>query len=78
MCLAVPGRLVRITDDGPMTRSGKVSFGGIVRDINLACVPEAREGDYVLAHVGLAIGVIDENEALRVLSYLRAMGELEP
>ncbi len=60
----------------PMLRSGKVSFGGIIKNINLAYVPEAKIGDYVLVHVGFAISTIDEAEAQEVFEYLRQMGEL--
>lgn len=70
MCLAVPGKLVSASGDEPMLRSGKVDFGGIIKDINLAFVPEAREGDYLLVHAGIAIGIIDEHEAARVVGYL--------
>jgi len=57
-------------------RVGRVDFGGIVKAINLAFVPEARIGDYVLVHVGFAITVIDEIEAGRVFEHLRELGEL--
>ena len=67
MCLAVPGRLLEITDDDPIMRSGTVAFGGITKTINLAYTPEARPGQYVLVHVGFALAVIDEIEAKRVL-----------
>jgi len=77
MCLAVPGRLVSIDDEEPLLRTGRVDFGGLAREISLACVPEAAVGDYVLVHVGLAISVIDEAEARRVFDYLEEMGELE-
>ena len=64
MCLAVPGRLLEITDEGdPLKRTGKVSFGGIVKEVNLAYVPEARVGDYVTVHVGFALSVVDEEDA---------------
>ncbi|MBM3769952.1 MAG: HypC/HybG/HupF family hydrogenase formation chaperone [Acidimicrobiia bacterium] len=76
MCLAVPGRLVSIEGDDPYLRSGKVDFSGVVKTINLAYVPEARVGDYVLVHVGFAISTVDEREARAVFEYLRAMGEL--
>ena len=55
---------------------GKVSFGGIVKQINLAYVPEARVDDYVLVHVGFAISTIDEEEAKQVFEYLKQMDEL--
>jgi hydrogenase expression/formation protein HypC len=76
MCLAVPGKLVSVEGDDPMFRSGRVSFGGSVREVNLAYVPEARVGDYVLVHVGFAISTVDEEEARQVFEYLREMDEL--
>jgi hydrogenase expression/formation protein HypC len=76
MCLAVPGKLMSIEGDDPMFRSGRVSFGGTEREINLAYVPEAKVGDYVLVHVGFALNTIDEAEAKQVFEYLRKMGEL--
>ena len=76
MCLAVPGRVLSMSDDDPITRVGRVDFGGIIKEINLAYTPEARIGDYVLVHVGFAITIIDESEAVRVFEHLRALGEL--
>jgi hydrogenase expression/formation protein HypC len=77
MCLAVPGKLLDITGDDPFFRTGRVSFGGVVKSVSLACVPEARTGDYVLVHVGMALSIVDEAEAQEVFRYLQAMGELE-
>ncbi len=71
MCLAVPGQIVSIAGDEPFTRTGKVSFGGILKDASLACVPEAKVGDYVIVHVGMAISILDEAEANETLDYLR-------
>ena len=71
MCLAVPGRIESIDCEDPIERSGRVSFGGVSRQVNLAYVPEAVVGDYVIVHVGFAISVIDEREALKVFEYLR-------
>jgi hydrogenase expression/formation protein HypC len=76
MCLAIPGRIVTITDDGPLTRRGRVDFSGIVREVNLAFVPEAGVGDYVIVHVGVALSVVDEREAERVFEYLREIDEV--
>jgi hydrogenase expression/formation protein HypC len=76
MCLAVPGRLLSIAGDDPFTRTGKVSFGGILKEVNLACVPEAKVGDYVIVHAGLAISVLDEEEAARTLEYLEQIQQL--
>jgi len=70
MCLAIPGRIEAITDPAPHTRRGRVDFGGVVREINLAFVPEAQVGDHVLAHVGFAIARLGEEEARRTLDAL--------
>jgi hydrogenase expression/formation protein HypC len=77
MCLAVPGKIISINesgDAGSLMRFGKVSFGGVVKDVNLAYVPEAKVGDYVIVHVGFAISIVDEKEAEQVFEYLRQMG----
>lgn len=76
MCLAVPGRILSVVGEDPLQRLGRVTFGGIVKEVNLACVPEARVGDYVIVHVGLAISTVDEEEARRTLDFLREMGEM--
>jgi hydrogenase expression/formation protein HypC len=70
MCLAVPGRILSVDGDDPLTRQGRVAFAGLVKVANLAYVPEAGEGDFVLVHAGFAIAVIDEDEAARTLDYL--------
>ncbi|MCP9848834.1 HypC/HybG/HupF family hydrogenase formation chaperone [Cyanobium sp. Morenito 9A2] len=58
MCLAVPGELIGIEEhDDPLWRVGQVSFAGVLREVSLACVPEARLGDLVLVHVGFALGI---------------------
>jgi hydrogenase expression/formation protein HypC len=78
MCLAIPGKLIRITGELDETfRIGKVNFGGIQKEVNLTMVPEAQPGDYVLVHVGAAIQVIDEKEAQETFKVLRQMGELD-
>ena len=77
MCLAIPGRILSLEGDEPLMRVGRVDFGGIVKEINLAYVPEARTGDYILAHVGFALTVIDEAEAARVLTALQEAAALE-
>ena len=77
MCLAIPGKITHINEQDPLLRTGKVSFGGVVKEINLSYVPEAKVGDYVLVHVGFAISVVDEDEAKRVFEYLEQMEELD-
>jgi len=76
MCLAVPGKVVSITEQDTLMRMGTVDFGGIRKEVNLSFVPEARVGDYVLVHVGFALNTIDEEEANRVFQYLDEIGEL--
>lgn len=76
MCLAVPGRVVSIQGDDPAFRTGRVSFGGIVKDVVLAYTPDVTVDSYVLVHAGFAISVIDEAEADRIYSYLKEMNEL--
>jgi hydrogenase expression/formation protein HypC len=76
MCLAVPGQLLDITGEDAMFRTGRVNFGGIIKTVSLACVPEARVNDFVLVHVGMALSVVDEAEAAKVFSLLAEMGEL--
>jgi hydrogenase expression/formation protein HypC len=78
MCLAIPGKILSITNQLDETfRFGKVTFGGITKEINLCMVPNAIIGDYVLVHVGVAISIVDEEEANKVFSYLKDMGEVE-
>jgi hydrogenase expression/formation protein HypC len=70
MCLAVPGEVLEIQGDTALTRTARVAFGGIVRNVHLAYAPEARVGDFVLVHAGIAIAVIDADEAARTLAAL--------
>lgn len=78
MCLAIPGKIEAITAQLDETfRQARVSFGGIIKEVNLSMVPEARVGDYVLVHVGVALSVVDEEEAAKTFDYLRQIGELE-
>jgi hydrogenase expression/formation protein HypC len=79
VCLAVPGKIISIkeeTGESILSRTGKVSFGGVVKEVSLAYVPEAKVGDYVIVHVGFAISIVDEEEAARTFEYLRQMEEL--
>lgn len=77
MCLAVPGKIESIEGVDPIVRTGRVNFGGVIKQVSLAYVPEARVGEYVLVHVGFAISVVDEAEAQQVFEYLRQMDELQ-
>jgi hydrogenase expression/formation protein HypC len=75
MCLAVPGKILEILGEDPLTRGARVGFAGIVKHVNLTLLPDAAPGDYVLVHAGFAIAVLDEAEARRTLDYLEALGE---
>jgi hydrogenase expression/formation protein HypC len=76
MCLAIPGKIASISGDDPLMRTGKVDFGGILKEVSLAYVPEATVGDYVIVHVGFALSRVDGAEAQQVFAYLREMQEL--
>ena len=76
MCLAIPGKILEIQEQGQM-RAARVQFGGIVRQISLDFVPEAVAGDYVMVHVGFAISCVDREEADRTYKLLEEMGLLE-
>jgi len=76
MCLAIPGKVTSISGDDPLLRAGKVDFGGVLREVSLAYVPEVKVGDYVIVHVGFALSRVDEAEAQQVFEYLREMDEL--
>lgn len=78
MCLAIPGKIKSIeTLQDDLVRMAKVSFGGILKEASLELVPEANEGDYVLVHVGVAISIVDEEEAHKTFQYLKEIGELD-
>lgn len=76
MCLGVPGKIVEITPDN-LLRMGKVDFGGVVREVCLAYVPDAVLGDYVIVHVGFAISQLDEDEAHQTIALMKETGILE-
>ena len=65
-----------ISGEEPLQRTGKIDFGGILKQVSLAYVPEANIGDYVIVHVGFAISRVDEEEAHKVFEYLREMEDL--
>lgn len=69
MCLAIPGRIVALDSATaePLFRTARVDFGGVVKEVSLACVPEATIGEYVLVHAGLALTQLDEPAAQQLL-----------
>ncbi len=76
MCLAVPGRVDEISEENGV-RMGKVNFGGVVKSVCLAYLPELAVGDYTIVHVGFAISKIDEATAQQTLATFRDMGLLD-
>jgi len=78
MCLSIPGKLIEVTAELDETfRTGRVSFDGVIKEVSLTLVPEANVGDYVMVHVGAAIGVVDEEEAQKTFELLKQLGELD-
>ena len=75
MCLGIPGKVLEIREQDSLPM-GKVEFGGIVKEVCLAYVPETQVGDYVLVHVGFAISKIDEEEAREIFSYIEQIEQL--
>ncbi len=76
MCLAVPGKIISVNGKDSLEKAGKVSFGGVIKEINLAYVPEACVGDYVIVHAGFAISKVDEEEAEEVFNYIKQISQL--
>lgn len=77
MCLAIPGEIIEIVGEDPLTRMARISFGGVVREASLAYVPEAKPGDYVLVHAGFALQTVDEEEARRTLELFEQLAGAE-
>jgi hydrogenase expression/formation protein HypC len=76
MCLAIPGRVLSISDvDG--VRMGRANFGGIIKEVCLQYTPDAGPGDYVLVHVGFALNTVDEEEAERTYALLKELDQLD-
>ncbi len=73
MCLGIPGKITDIYDHAGL-RMGKVDFGGVLKEVCLAYVPAARVGDYTIVHVGFALNIVDEAEALETLRLLDEIG----
>jgi len=77
MCLAVPGNIIEVIEGADtLSKTARVNFGGIVKTISLAYVPEAQVGEYVIVHAGFALQIVDPEEANIVFDYLREMGEI--
>jgi hydrogenase expression/formation protein HypC len=80
MCLAIPGKLIEISEDAHGVKMGKANFGGIVKQVCLEYTPDVQMGDYVLVHVGFALSKVDEEQAAqtyKALEQLQQLGELD-
>jgi hydrogenase expression/formation protein HypC len=77
MCLAIPGKVLESGPDANGVLMARARFGGVVREVCLAYTPEVRPGDYVLVHVGFALGKVDEAEARRTFALLAELGQLD-
>ena len=77
MCLAIPGRIKSILPTDGVVTKAKVVFGNIVKEACLDMVPQAKEGDYVLVHAGVAINVVNKEEAKKTFQYLERFGGLD-
>lgn len=69
MCLALPGKIISVfNENDSLQRMARVDFSGIMKEISLAYLPEAQLHDYVIVHAGLALSILDENEATATLA----------
>ena len=76
MCLGVPGKIVGIYEKNGL-QMGKVDFGGgVMREACLAYVPEVQVGDYTIIHVGFALNLLSEQDALETLALLQEITDL--
>ncbi len=76
MCLAIPGKILEIHETDGL-RMGRLDFGGAIREACLTYVPEAKVGDYAIVHVGFAINMLSEAEALATLETIRQIADLD-
>lgn len=70
MCLGVPGKVIEWIDQDPIFGRAIIEFGAIRRECQMACTPDAKVGQYVIVHAGIAIAIIDAQEAERTLQDL--------
>jgi hydrogenase expression/formation protein HypC len=75
MCLGVPGKIVEGREAAGL-KMGKVDFSGVIKEACLAYVPQPNVGDYCLIHVGFALSILNEEEAMASLDTLKQIAEL--
>jgi hydrogenase expression/formation protein HypC len=76
MCLGIPGKITEMYEANGL-RMGKVDFGGVIKEVCLSYVPEAQIGDYAVIHVGFALNLLNEDEALETLDLLRQISSVD-
>jgi hydrogenase expression/formation protein HypC len=76
MCLGIPGKIIEIYE-GNGLRMGKIDFEGVTREVCLEYVPEAKPGDYAIIHVGFALNLLSESEALETLAMIRQISAFD-
>lgn len=76
MCLGIPGKIIEISE-GNGLRMCKVDFGGVIREVCIEALPEAKVGDYTIVHAGFALNLLDEKEAQETLEILREVISIE-
>ncbi|TWT91274.1 HypC/HybG/HupF family hydrogenase formation chaperone [Stieleria varia] len=77
MCLGVPGRVQEWLDQDPLFARARVEFAGVCRDVHMACVTDAKVGDYVVVHAGIAICIVDEQQAQTTLGELSRLDKMD-
>lgn len=77
MCLAVPGKIIDMSGDDPLSVMGLIDFSGISKHISLAYLPEAKLNDYVIVHAGFAISIIDQDEARESIKAFQNLNDFE-
>ncbi len=77
MCLAIPGKIISLSsENNSLDRLARVDFSGVIKEISLAYLPEAKLNDYVIVHAGLALSILDENEAAATLAALAELDDM--
>jgi hydrogenase expression/formation protein HypC len=78
MCLAIPAKIISISEnDDALQRMARVDFSGVIKDISLAYLPEAKVNDYVIVHAGLALSILDEDEARITLAAFAELANVQ-
>ena len=77
MCLAIPGKIISLSNESDSSeRTARVDFSGVSKEISLAYLPEAKLNDYVIVHAGLALSILDEQEAAATLAAFAELDEM--